>query len=173
MQSRRLFVLHALVLAVGCASIEAGAVTAAPFAVKATNVTMPSVTAIKTSAGITSVHLGSSQITVTGIPGAGNLSIGCQYSGPATKAKIPRQCGFGRAAGSSGECRRNVHRHCLLCPPTTRGRFPACLLCGALQQFHSIWPSLPLRWQARGCLALPSGAKHAAGSHSPSLPRAL
>lgn len=93
MQVCRLLVLCGPVLAVSCASIEAGAVAVTPFAVKATNVTMPSVTAIKTFGGVTSFHLGSSQITVTGIPGAGTLTISCQYSGPTTKAKIPEQCG--------------------------------------------------------------------------------
>lgn len=100
MRSCRLLVLCALVLAVRCLPIETGAAAVIPFAVKATIVTMPSITAIKTSGGVTSVHLGSSQITVTGIPGPGTLTIGCQYSGPAIKAKIPRQCGPVGAQGS-------------------------------------------------------------------------
>jgi hypothetical protein len=89
----RLLVLSGLVLAISCASIEAGAVAVTPLAIKATNVTMPSVTTVHTSDGVTSIHLGSSQITVTGIPDDGILTIKCWYSGPTTKAKIPLQCG--------------------------------------------------------------------------------
>jgi hypothetical protein len=93
MQVCRLLVLCGLALAVCCASIEAGAATVPPLTVRATNVTMPSVTVVKTSGGATSARMGSSQVKVTGIPDAGTLTIECQYSGPIVKAKIPRQCG--------------------------------------------------------------------------------
>ena len=94
MQVCRLLVLCGLALAVCCASIEAGAATVPPLTVRATNVTMPLVTVVKTSGGATSARMGSSQVKVTGIPDAtGTLTIECQYSGPIVKAKIPRQCG--------------------------------------------------------------------------------
>ena len=93
MQVCRLLVLCGLALAVSCESIEAGAVDVTPFAIKATDVTMPSVTVVETSDGVAGFHTGSSQITVTGIPEDGNLEIKCWYSGPATKARIPQQCG--------------------------------------------------------------------------------
>lgn len=93
MQVFRLLALSGLVLAISCASIKAGAVAVTPFALRATNVTMPSVTAVKTSGGVTWIYPGQSQITVTGIPDDGTLTISCRYSGPATKAKIPQQCG--------------------------------------------------------------------------------
>ena len=64
-----------------------------PFAIKATDVTMPSVTVVDSSDGGTWFHTGSSQITVTGIPDDGTLTIKCWYSGPTTQAKIPQQCG--------------------------------------------------------------------------------
>jgi hypothetical protein len=80
-------------LAGNCASIDAGAAAVTPFAIKATNVTMPSVTAAKVSVGVTFINLGSSEITVTGIPDDGILTIKCWYSGPSAKAKIPKQCG--------------------------------------------------------------------------------
>jgi hypothetical protein len=93
MQVCRLLVLCGLGLAGNCASIDAGAAAVTPFAIKATNVTMPSVTAAKVSVGVTFINLGSSEITVTGIPDDGILTIKCWYSGPSTKAKIPKQCG--------------------------------------------------------------------------------
>ncbi|MGD0938907.1 MAG: hypothetical protein ABR905_04275 [Terracidiphilus sp.] len=93
MQVFRLLVLMGLVLAISCASIEAGAVAVTPFAIKATNVIMPSVTAVKTSDGVTWIPIAPSQITVTGIPGDGTLTISCRYSGSTTKARIPEQCG--------------------------------------------------------------------------------
>jgi len=93
MQVCRFLVLCGLGLAVSCASIDVGAAAVTPLAIKATNVTMPSVTAVQTSDGVTSIHFGSSQITVTGIPDDGILTIKCRYSGPTTKAKIPQQCG--------------------------------------------------------------------------------
>lgn len=93
MQVCRLLVLCALGLAGSCASIGAGAVAVTPFAIKATDVTMPSVTPVQKDGGATMIHLGSSEVTVTGIPDDGLLTIECWYSGPSTKAKIPRQCG--------------------------------------------------------------------------------
>ena len=89
MQVCRLLVLCGLGLAGNCASIDAGAAAVTPFAINATNVTMPSVTVVKTTDGVTSTHLGSSEVTVTGIPDDGILTIKCWYSGPSTKAKIP------------------------------------------------------------------------------------
>jgi hypothetical protein len=90
----RLLVLGGLGLAGNCAFIDAGAAAVTPFAIKATNVTMPSATVIKTPDGVTWMHMGISEVTVTGIPDDGILTIGCDYSGPSTKAKIPKQCGM-------------------------------------------------------------------------------
>ncbi|MGP8251720.1 MAG: hypothetical protein ACLQHF_06770 [Terracidiphilus sp.] len=59
---------------------RAGAST--PFAITATNVTMPA------------SGNGSSSYTVAGIPLTGTLGITCQYSGPTTEAKIPT-CTYG------------------------------------------------------------------------------
>jgi hypothetical protein len=93
MQVCRLLVLCGLGLAGNCASIDPGAAAVTPFAIKATNVTMPSATVVKTTDGVTWMHMGSSEVTVTGIPDDGILTIKCWYSGPSTKAKIPKQCG--------------------------------------------------------------------------------
>jgi hypothetical protein len=77
MQNRRLSVLFGSFLAVSCVLSGTSALAATPFAITATNVTMPS------------TGNGSSQYTVTGIPGTGTMAFGCQYSGTATEAKIP------------------------------------------------------------------------------------
>lgn len=76
-----------------------GAQTGTPFAITASNLTMPSITVTTTTGGVTSIHLGSSAFSVTGIPGAGTMTIGCQYSGPVTDAKIPEACGTVGAPG--------------------------------------------------------------------------
>ncbi len=70
------------------------ALAATPYAITATNLTMPANDPPTTSGGITTTHLGSSQFTVTGVPSEGTLSISCQYAGPVTSAKIPQQCGI-------------------------------------------------------------------------------
>jgi hypothetical protein len=77
MQSRRLLVLVGSLLVVSFELSGASAQTSTPFAITATDVTMP-------SSGI-----GVSQYTVTGIPAAGTLAISCAYSGPVTVAKLP------------------------------------------------------------------------------------
>jgi hypothetical protein len=92
MQSFRLFVQLGAIPAFMLVICNASAQQAA-FAIAATNVTMPSVAVTTDSNGDTDIHLGVSQFTVTGIPGSGTLTIGCQYSGPVTEANIPRQCG--------------------------------------------------------------------------------
>jgi hypothetical protein len=78
----RLLVLFGSLLAVSCGFSGAPALAVTPFAITATNVTMPS------------SGLGVSQYTVSGIPAAGTLTISCAYSGPATVAKIPT-CTYG------------------------------------------------------------------------------
>jgi hypothetical protein len=90
----RLLVLYALGLTGNCASIDAGAAAVTPFHIKATHVTMPSHTVVKITNGVTWMHMGASEVTVTGIPEDGILTIGCHYSGPSTNAKIPKQCGL-------------------------------------------------------------------------------
>jgi hypothetical protein len=77
MQSRRHAVFAALLLAVVCALSTPAAWAAAPPVLTATNVTMPS------------SGNGSSEYTITGIPGAGTVTIGCLYSGTISMAKIP------------------------------------------------------------------------------------
>jgi hypothetical protein len=68
------------------------ALAATPYAITATNLTMPANDPPTTSGGVTSFHLGSSQFTVMGVPTAGTLTINCQYAGPVTSAKIPQEC---------------------------------------------------------------------------------
>ena len=97
MKGYRLLVLVGSILLLGCELCAAQTVT--PFAITAANLTMPSVTVITTTNGVTSIPLGSSAFTVTGIPGAGTLTISCQYSGPDTEAKIPQVCGPAGAPG--------------------------------------------------------------------------
>jgi hypothetical protein len=93
MQGNRFFSFIKLLLTAGCALSGVSALAATPFAITAANVTMPTAGPTTNSSGVTSTPLGSSQFTVTGIPGAGTLIIGCQYSGPVTTAKIPQECG--------------------------------------------------------------------------------
>jgi hypothetical protein len=83
MQSRRLLVLVGSLLAVSCGFFVARAQSTMPFAITATNVTMP-----------TNGGFGISQYTDSGIPAAGTLTISCAYSGPTTVAKIPT-CTYG------------------------------------------------------------------------------
>jgi hypothetical protein len=78
MQSRRLLVLVGWLLAAGCAFSGAPSLASTPFAITATNVTIP-----------TNGGLGFSYFTITGIPGDGTISMSCAYSGPVTVAKIP------------------------------------------------------------------------------------
>jgi hypothetical protein len=82
MQNHRLFVLIGSLLAVVCGLSGVPALAVTPFAITATNVTMPA------------SGYGVSQYTVSGIPAAGTLTIGCIYSGPVTVAKIPT-CAYG------------------------------------------------------------------------------
>jgi hypothetical protein len=77
MRSRCLSVFFRPFLVAICGFSGAPALAVTPFAITATNVTMPS------------TGNGSSQYTVTGIPGTGTMTFACQYSGPATQAKIP------------------------------------------------------------------------------------
>jgi hypothetical protein len=94
MQSHRPFFFAGTLLAASCALFSFPALAATPFAITATNVTMASSGEVTTGAGgVTSIALGSSQFAVTGIPAAGTLTIGCQYSGPVTMAKTPQECG--------------------------------------------------------------------------------
>lgn len=81
-------------LAATCALRTVPARAATPYAITAANLTMPANDQPTTSGGGTSFQLGSSQFTVTGVPAEGTLTIGCQYVGPITSAKIPQQCGI-------------------------------------------------------------------------------
>lgn len=78
MQSRQLTVFAALPLAVACALFTTATWAAtAPPVLTATNVTMPS------------SGNGSSEYTLTGIPDAGTVTIGCLFTGTVSTAKIP------------------------------------------------------------------------------------
>jgi hypothetical protein len=81
MQGNRKLILAGSLLAIVCGLSGLRALAVTPYAITASNVTMPS------------SGLGSSQFTVSGIPGAGAVTIGCVYSGPVTVAKIPQLCG--------------------------------------------------------------------------------
>jgi len=83
-----------LFLTASCGLCGVSAMAATPFAITATNLTMPADDPPTTSGGVTDIHMGSSQFTVTGVPGEGTLTIGCQYSGPVTQARMPKQCGI-------------------------------------------------------------------------------
>ncbi|MFZ1086664.1 MAG: hypothetical protein WAN35_17015 [Terracidiphilus sp.] len=77
MKSRHFVVSAALPLAVACALSTTAAWAAAPPVLTATNVTMPS------------SGNGTSDYTITGIPGAGTVTIGCLFTGTISTAKIP------------------------------------------------------------------------------------
>lgn len=109
MQRNRVAVCFLSLLIGGCALCPVSGLAATPFAVSAANLTMPADDPPTTSGGVNEIHMGSSQFTVTGI-GEGTLTIGCQYSGRATQAKIPRQCGIvgsGQVPVQSGETTLN------------------------------------------------------------------
>lgn len=105
MQRNRVGLFFLLLLIAGCALCGASGLAATPFAITAANLAMPADDPPTTSDGGTAIHMGSSQFTVAGV-GEGTLTIGCQYSGPVTQAKIPQQCGIvwpGRVTVQSGE----------------------------------------------------------------------
>ena len=77
MRHPRLIVLFGLLLAVICGFSGAPALAVTPFALTATDVTMPS-----SGTGI-------SHYTITSIPDAGTVTISCLYTGPVSKANIP------------------------------------------------------------------------------------
>lgn len=77
MQSRRMLVLVGSFLAVSCGFSGVSAEAATPFAITATDVTMPS-----SGTGI-------SNYTITGIPDAGTVTISCLFTGTPSKANIP------------------------------------------------------------------------------------
>ncbi|MGA3080620.1 MAG: hypothetical protein ABSD44_04470 [Terracidiphilus sp.] len=82
MQSPRLASVFSSLLAVCCALSGIRALASTGIAITATNVTMPS------------SGNGTSAYTITGIPGAGTVSIGCLYSGTISEARIPN-CTYG------------------------------------------------------------------------------
>jgi hypothetical protein len=105
MQRNRAALLFLSLLTASCALCGVSALAATPFAITATNLTMPANDPTTTSGGVTSIHMGTSQFTVTGVS-EGTLTIGCQYSGPATQARIPQQCGIagpGQVTVQAGE----------------------------------------------------------------------
>lgn len=93
MRRNRVALFFLSLLTASCALSGVSALAATPFAITAANLTMPADDPSTTSGGVTAIHMGSSQFTVTGV-GEGTLTIGCQYSGPVTQARIPQQCGI-------------------------------------------------------------------------------
>jgi hypothetical protein len=87
MQRYRLLILSGLLAAAFLSTSGAPALASAPLAIAATNVTMPS------------SGNGVSNFTITGIPGAGTVTIGCLYSGTLSIAnlRIP-SCTYGPVA---------------------------------------------------------------------------
>ena len=109
MQRNRVGLFFLLLLTAGCALCGASGLAAAPFGITAANLTMPADDPPTTSDGGTAIHMGSSQFTVAGVT-EGTLTIGCQYSGPVTEAKIPKQCGIvgsGQVQVQAGETTLN------------------------------------------------------------------
>jgi hypothetical protein len=109
-QRNRVAFFFLLLLTASCALCGVSALAATPFAMTATNLTMPADDPSTTSGGVTTFHMGSSQFTVTGVPGEGTLTIGCQYSGPVAEAKLPQQCGIvgpGQVQVQAGETTLN------------------------------------------------------------------
>jgi len=77
MHNRRMFVLFGLILASSFGFFVTKALASKPFSITATNVTF------------TESGNDNTEVTISGIPGDGTILIGCSYSGPATKAKMP------------------------------------------------------------------------------------
>jgi hypothetical protein len=105
MQRNRGILLLLPLLVAGLALCSVPGLAATPFAITAANLTMPAYDPATTSGGATEIHMGSSPFTVTGIR-EGSVTISCQYSGPATQAKIPQMCGIvgpGQVQVQSGE----------------------------------------------------------------------
>jgi hypothetical protein len=82
MQRHRLLILFGSLVALIGGLPVARALASTPFAITATNVTMPS------------SGNGVSNYTITGIPAPGTVTIGCLFSGTITTARIPT-CTYG------------------------------------------------------------------------------
>jgi hypothetical protein len=105
MQRNRVALFSVSLLTASCVLCGVSALAATPFAITAANLNMPADNPPTTSSGVTAIHLGSSKFTATGV-GKGTLTIGCQYSGPVTQARIPQQCGIvgpGRVQVQAGQ----------------------------------------------------------------------
>ena len=105
-QRNRVAYFFRLIVVAGCALCGVSALAATPYAITGANPAMPANDPTTTSGGVTSIHLGSSQFTVTGIPAEGTLTISCEYAGTVTEARIPQQCGAvypGQVPVSAGE----------------------------------------------------------------------
>lgn len=114
------------------------------FAVTAANVTMPL------------TGLGSSSYTVTAIPNTGTLGVVCQYSGPATEAKIPT-CTYGPIVATPVTAGQTVTGTVYFYPygsaiPLARNRTASGTAGVALA--GAVLLGLAIRRRARGWLAL-------------------
>ena len=82
MHRRRMYLLYGSILAFNLSAFIASPLAcASEYAITAANVTMPS------------SGYGYGKFSVTGLFTAGTVTIGCQYSGPTTEARIPQYCG--------------------------------------------------------------------------------
>lgn len=93
MRRNRAVLFFLSLLTSSCVLCSVSALAATPFDITAANLTMSADVPPTTSGGTTSIQMGSSQFTVTGVVG-GTLTIGCRYSGSVTQARIPQQCGI-------------------------------------------------------------------------------
>ncbi|HTX75960.1 MAG TPA: hypothetical protein VMD29_07130 [Terracidiphilus sp.] len=93
MRRNRVAIFFLSLLTASCTLCGVSALAATPLAITAANLTMPADDPPTTSDGVTAIHMGSSQFTVTGV-GEGTVTIGCQYSGAVTQARIPQTCGI-------------------------------------------------------------------------------
>jgi len=159
-QRNRVAFLLLLLLTASCGLCGVSALAATPFAVTATNLTMPADDPSTTSGGVTTIHMGSSQFTVVGVPSEGTLTIGCQYSGPVTEAKIPQQCGIvgsGQVQVQAGETTLNETVYFV---PYGEGPVPSLAQLRSVPRTSSRLPATALA--LAGALMLGFGFRHRA-----------
>jgi hypothetical protein len=124
-----------------------------PFAIKATNVTMPA-----SGNGI-------SHYTVTGIQLTGSMAVTCAYTGPATNAKMPT-CSYGPVVAISVKYGQTVPGQVQFFPygvgvpmsahsvPPGRVPGPAVLVLGGLTMLGLGWRRRTRQWPAMVFLAI-------------------
>jgi hypothetical protein len=155
MQNHRLLVLFGSLLAVSCGFSGVCARASTPFAITATNVTMP-------TSGIS--H---STFTITSIPAAGTITVSCIYAGTNAEAKVP-YCGGGPVLEYQVTAGETLTKSITIYPygeavpaaslqagPHRSGHLPAAglVLSGALMLGFSFWRRAR-RWLTLAVLAL-------------------